>query len=166
MTIIAVHGNMMLADSWGFTGAMGHTSPWPKIMRAPDGSLIGWAGTVENIKLARDWVARGMDWQNTPKVHDKDEDGALSGLILDANGQAWRISENYVFYEVPSPFAVGYETASTFWTGAVTCGANPILAMELAIKHCAYVGGDVQVERMRITDHHMVRRSVHGWGNE
>lgn len=151
MTIIAVpaEGNMMLADSWGFTGALGHPVGEPKIQRCPDGSLVGWAGTSENAQLKRNWVRAGMDWQNPPKVHDVEDEGALAGLLLDINGNVWRISENYVFYAVPKPYAIGYETAAMFWTGAVKCGANPIAAIELAIKHCAYVGGDVQIERIR-----------------
>ena len=60
------------------------------------------------------------------------------------DGRLFLLEQSLLFAEVPPPYAIGTITACQFSEGAMAAGASPERALELAIKRCIYVGGEVQ----------------------
>ena len=149
MTIIAVKNHIMAADSGTFSGSIvyrmadGH----PKIVRAPDGSLVGAAGTSYDTYLLREWAKNGLNFADTPKISDE-KDEPLAWLWLRPDGTLWR--GNNAFNICPSQpiYSIGYEGACQVAEGAMWAGATAPEAVQIAIDHCVYVAGPVQVERL------------------
>ena len=95
------------------------------------------------------WVELGMLWSMPPTIVNPDDEDSIDALWLKTDGTLLRMGPDLKTYIVTPPYAVGYETACVFWTGAVLCGANPIAAIEMAVKHCTHVGGDIQIEKIK-----------------
>lgn len=149
MTIIAVHGRMMVADSASFSGGLQYTVRIPKITRAPDGSLVGAAGASCQTQCLKRWVQAGMNFDVLPKMptlEKDDEDNAIAWLWLRPDGHVFIGDVRMDFYEGPNSYSIGYRDACNFWQGAVTATNDPIAALKLAIANCVYLGGEPQVE--------------------
>lgn len=152
MTIIACANNMMVADSKRFSStvsfdlAPGHQ----KIMRAPDGSLVGCAGTYACFQAARTWILNGMNFNVRPKLPDEqDNKTPLDWIWLQLDGRVFRGDHNFDYHEVSQPETIGVAEACWVWHGAFWACDNPVRAIEIAIEHCQYVDGKPQIEYLR-----------------
>lgn len=151
MTIIAVAGDMMLADSMSFRGDVGERIPpgRSKIHRAPDGSLVGAAGYVGDIFALYKWVDAGMNWLCPPKLaFEHKDDDSLDWLHLRLDGTVWRCQASWMPYEIAKPNTIGMNGACYLFEGAMEAGATPIRAMEIAVRRTAFTGGDVHFEHL------------------
>lgn len=139
----------MLSDSATFRGERQVPMPRRKIVRAPDGSLVGAAGYTGDIDMLHTWVAAGMDFNNHPKLcYDHKEDDALDWLWLKPDRTLFRAVGHWSPYQVSNPTTVGMQVACLLFEGALEAGATPIRAMEIAIKGCVFTGGDVDFEHL------------------
>ena len=144
MTIIAVKDGIMAADSFMFSGGVGFPSASPKITRGSLG-LIGMAGGTNDCWAVSQWWRRGCTDASPTLL--KGDDGIV-GLILKLDGSVWYFDDRLRPHPSIGPAAVGNNDAATFCEGALFAGLSAEEAVRLTIKHCAYAGGDVQVERL------------------
>jgi hypothetical protein len=147
MTIIAIQGNTMVADSKQFVN--GRSSPCPngKIIRAPDGSLVGACGASVDTYALRVWVLAGMDFGTKLKMkYEATNDESILWLWLKLDGTVWMGDADLRLHPVANPVAMGM--GAEFVDGAMAAGADAEAAVRLAIGRIAYVGGAVQIERL------------------
>lgn len=154
MTLIAVHGRTMVADSRGYRGGVIIPLAHPKISRLKDGSLFGAAGWSMHTYALHEWARAGMDRKHPPSMADcsDDKDNAGVWLWLRQDGKVFIGNATMHCYEVAPPDYIGYETAGNIWYGAVLAGATAEQAIHIAIKHCSHVAGVPQIERLDIPD--------------
>ena len=147
MTIIAIKNGVMVADS--FVNVIGrmYSGAEPKIKRGP-GGLIGIAGSVVDLHLVGEWFARGE--VATARPDDlKSDDDAIEALILRPDGSVLWMDQRLL--PVPTTqTTVGYKVACDFCEGAMAAGLSAEDAVALTIRHCAYVGGPLQVEPLSV----------------
>ena len=148
MTLIAVSGNLMAADSWTWADDIGYPAKEPKICRAPDGSLVAGCGYTADCYALREWTLAGMDFKNPPAVRDEDSDQELIWLWLRPGGRVYHLSSKFVPVEMAGPIAIGWSSAASMVIGALLHNVPIVSAMRTAILRCPYVGGEVQVERV------------------
>jgi hypothetical protein len=150
MTIIVVQGRTMAADSFSFRGGVGYPCAQPKIVRAPDGSLVGSAGSFPDIDLLKKWVIDGMDWSKPPTfAYDKDnDDNSIDNLWLRSTGELLRFGPAMKPYAISNPATVGINDACTLAEGMMMAGRSVEMAVAAVCERCAYVGGPIQVERL------------------
>lgn len=152
MTIIAVQGRTMAADTWAWRGGVGYpVAPGHlKIVRAPDGSLVGSAGDASDLTIFRAWVIAGMDFGNRPTLRTTSEEERIDWLWLKKSGELWRGNHLCDMHPVglPGGYAIGINDAVMFCEGAMCAGMDIEQAVRMTIHRCAYVGGEVQVERL------------------
>ncbi len=147
MTIICVKNGVMAADSYVFCGGIKWQAPVTKIFRHPQG-LIGLSGEASDCYfVGRWWVSGGQSYP--PKLQDGER--SVGGLILDYEG-VWLIDHRLEKWPTIDSSSVGNGDATSFCEGAMHAGASAEEAVRLAIKHCVYVGGDVQVERLTLPE--------------
>lgn len=139
MTAIACRDGYMAADSGVWQGdlCLGYTT---KIRRLSDGTLAAAAGSRPMIEAFHLWIAG--DGPKPEKV-DRDEFAA----IWLKNDGIWLVSYKLEIYKTPFPFAAEGVLAE-FMYGAMAAGASAKDAVTLAVCHCSYVAGEVQVERL------------------
>lgn len=150
MTIIAVKDGYMAADSGVFSGSIlyqtadGH----PKIVRAPDGSLVAASGTSYDTYLLREWAKDGMNFADKPKLSDEKDD-PMAWLWLRPDETVWRGNNAFNICPCSPIYAIGIEAACQFAEGAMWAGKSAAEAVQIAIEHCIYVAGPVVVVRVR-----------------
>lgn len=150
MTVIAFKDGVMCADTHWFTSGQHGPVPSPKIVRAPDGSLWGMAGKLSDGWLLRQWVEAGADCAKPPKFRGLgDEEPHI--LVARPDGTLWFCRGDMVLTPELPVSVTGETTATTFCEGAMHGGLSAEDAVRLTIKHCIWVGGDVQVERLEDT---------------
>lgn len=151
MTIIAVHNDIMGADSMSFSEGM--MKPFPrdvsKIARAPDGSLVGGTGHSLDTHALREWVVAGMDFAKPPKfLNHTDNTDCIMWVWLRHDAKCFSGNETMMFHEVSTPYAIGYQTATTLWLGAILAGASMEQAIRIAIERCVWVGGEPHLQQL------------------
>jgi hypothetical protein len=147
VTIIAVQGGTMVADSMQFVN--GRSSPCPdgKIARAPDGSLVGACGGSVDTWALRQWVRDGMNFNAKPAMmYPATHDESIMWLWLKPDRTVWKGDADFRLHPVANPVAMGM--GAEFVDGAMSAGASIVRAVELAVQRLAYLGGAVQVERL------------------
>lgn len=148
VTIIAAQNGVMVADSWAFSGYVGHPCSYRKIARAPNGALVGAAGKAALALIVRQWALRGADMSALPELPEKDasdEDDTVSILLMKPDGSVWNAGRNMLFYPYVG-IGIGIPDAISMVAGALAVGATLIAAVEAAVKHCQFVGGELQIE--------------------
>jgi ATP-dependent protease HslVU (ClpYQ) peptidase subunit len=152
MTVIAVKDGIMAADSMATRGGMRHNMPtaYPKIIRAPDGSLVGYSGGVPKCYALAEWVKKGMDFGDHPPFAHEDSDMGMDALWLKADGTLWRLCFDYTVYPLDGdePYTIGEIDAASFTEGAMWAGLSAEDAIQLAAMRCLYANGEVQVEKL------------------
>jgi hypothetical protein len=152
MTIIAVWGACMCADSEQFRAEIGYPSPDLKITRAPDGSLVGACGASVDTWALREWVRAGMDFSNPPKLGypAASEDSAM-WLWLKADRTVWKGDADMRLHPVCNPGSMG--RGASYVDGALGLierygieGISLADVVSLAISRVQYIGGPVQTE--------------------
>jgi hypothetical protein len=150
VTVIAVKGRTMAADSWAVAVGMRWDIAFPKIVRGR-GGLLGISGSTRDAYRVQRWFVEGehQDPCQWPLCKPRDlktgEDG-ISALILRPDGSLWHMDETLAPCPIANPSTVGYTTACAFVEGAMRAGLDAEAAVRLAIEHCTHVGGTVQVE--------------------
>lgn len=161
MTIIAVKGAVMAADSQrSFEGQKyGMPAGRSKISRAPDGSLVGAAGSAVDTHALHEWVRAGMDFAAPPSFRytSVEDEGRTTWLWLKADATLWHGACDMRCYPVEPLSTIGYATACAFAEGAMRAGLSAEAAVHLAIEHCEYIGAPVQVERLHGHDPGSIR---------
>lgn len=146
MTIIAVSGRVMVADSYCFAGGVGQPVAFPKIARSGKG-LIGISGKLVDCHSVGLWFAAGEIDADQPRGLQTGE-GGIGALILRPDGTAWYMDECLRPAPHSNPGAVGTSGAASFCEGLLAAGMDIDAAVRLTIDRCANVGGPVQVERL------------------
>lgn len=150
MTIIAYKDGVMAADSGCWSSGREQIVPFPKITRAPDGSLLGLAGKLHDSWLLRQWVLAGMPQDAKPEFKGRREPTDDEPYILMAkpDGSLWFATGDLVFAPDPQPSATGAGPACNFCEGAMEAGMTAGDAVALAIRHFEGAGGTVQIEKI------------------
>jgi len=148
MTIIAVQGGVMVADSACFQNDLMFQSVEPKIARAPDGSLVGSSGSMGDGVALKAWVRAGMDFDNPPKFSFTvvSDSSSILWLWLKPNGDIYMGDCTMGTWPVPSPTAIG--CGGLYLHGLLDGGVPLEEAVERTIERVPYLGGPVQVERI------------------
>jgi hypothetical protein len=153
MTIILVKAEIMVAD--GMTVAGGKTDRCtmldPKIVRLPDGSLVGAAGGSQDCWQFAEWCRAGMPKGSLPefeKSEDNKDANEIDWLWLKTDGTLWRGHKSLLPYPVPSPYTIGCSTACYMAEGAMLTGLSAEEAVRLILPHCRNIGEPIQVERL------------------
>jgi hypothetical protein len=152
MTCIVVKDGIMVADGMVCAGALisplapGHN----KIIRLPDGGLVGASGGSSDIHLLFEWCLAGMPADALPKlaVLDEEKEGCIDWLWLKPDGTLWRAGPTLQPYPISSPSTIGCATASYLAEGAMMAGLSAEKALLLIIPRCRNIGLPVQVERL------------------
>ena len=145
MTIVAVSGRQMAADSWEFADHIGFPVGFPKIVRAPDGSLIGGSGGSMGCYELYKWVLAGMPEDKTPELPD---DEPLTWLWLKTDGSLWMGQETFSPWPIHSPNCIGQENPGSMVLAALNAGQDLFTATEFAVARCNKVGGPIQLESL------------------
>lgn len=151
MTIIAVKGRTMAADSMAVKGDVRtHLAPGDtKIIRAPDGSLVGSCGNSSDCWTLRQWVLDGMSFAQPPSfAHAASSDVSVDWLWLKTDGTAWRGDARMTVHPLLAPTTIGCSPAWQFTEAAMFLGLSAYDAVQFAITHCQNIGGAVQVESL------------------
>jgi len=148
MTIIAVAGSIMAADSASFQDDIMFPSAEPKIVRAPGGGLIGACGAAGDCQILRRWVAGGMDFDKPPKFSHPDatNDKSLLWLWLKSDLSVEMGDSTMNCWIVLSPVVIG--CGAGYLHGLLDGGVDLPEAVRRAIERVQYIGGPVQVERV------------------
>lgn len=147
MTVIAYKAGYMAADTCSFSGGIRYRAMHPKISKGTLG-LFGAAGRGSDCVLAHEWFLRGMQEVARPQFSE-DKDEPLAVIWVRPNGTVWWGDHRLSWSQVPEPSVIGTGDAATFTEGAMHAGLSAADAVALAIKHCVWVGGGVQVEHLR-----------------
>lgn len=148
MTLIAVSSGVMCADSASFQGDLMFPSPGPKIVRAPDGSLVGANGATGCCAILRHWASAGMNFDTPPKfsfTQASDNDSIL-WLWLKPDGTVHMGDCTMNNWAVPDPTIIGY--GSQYAYGLLDARIPLAEAVRRTIERVPYLGGDVQIERL------------------
>lgn len=153
MTIIATDGRTMVSDTYCFSEHF-LSSTFPKIVRAPDGSLVGASGLVADCHALREWVIAGMDFKNPPTLAepfnpDRERDTSVDWMWLKVDGTVWRGLATMATYPQKPPTSIGMHTATVVVETAMALGVPIVRAVEFAIDRCNGIGGEVQIEHLR-----------------
>ncbi len=142
MTAIAYRDGVMAADTAVWFGEViaGQTQ---KIHRFPDGHLFAAQGDSIYIEAYVQWRREGGE---VPEKAEKDED--FFGIGVDRGGVVYWVPCSYKMQRaaIAPYYAAG--AVSDFLHGALAAGATAEEAVRLAIEHCAFAAGKVQVERL------------------
>lgn len=142
MTIIATDGHTMVADSWSFSGLVGHPCPTPKIIRTPNG-IVGASGLASDCVKLLQWAANGFP--EPPPTFSKDDEQPLSWISLNKDGTVWKGDKELSVCPASPPATIGIDGAAYMVEGAMLCGVDIITAVTKVIERCAYVGGPLTV---------------------
>jgi hypothetical protein len=143
MTIIAVSGREMACDGVSSLGSLllpmapGET----KIVRAPDGSLVGASGSGGDCQRLRNWATNGMSWEAFPRLTHRpvDQEDSIHWLWLKPDGTLWFGDAIGNVHEVSNPFSIGFSHACSFVDGALAAGANLHQAVTMACERHAFL---------------------------
>jgi ATP-dependent HslUV protease subunit HslV len=137
MTVIAFRDGVMAADTatWMHDVVVSHR---PKIVRLKDGRLYAATGARPEVDGCRLWL-EGVE--SRPKEVAAGEFGAI---VVD-RGFVFKIDHRFHLYDVTDSPWVAEGAHCEFLAGCLAAGATAEEAVRLAIVHCAYAAGDVQV---------------------
>lgn len=146
MTVVAFKDGVMAADTCSYASHLRYRAMEPKILRC-DLGLIGVAGRSSDAAFVRAWFAAGMGREDRPPDLD-DKDDPVGILWAKPDGTLWWGDHRLLFHEISTPATCGESSACIFAEGAMAAGLSADAAVRLAIKHCLYAAGDVQVENL------------------
>lgn len=146
MTIIAYKDGVLASDSCSFSGGIRYAALRPKVIFCAVG-LVGAAGRKSDAEAYKAWMAAGMLPDAKPELL-RDKDDGLQGLWVKHDRTLWWTDERLTFVQIEAPGSIGEPEACAFVDGAMWSGASADEAVRLAIEHCVYTGGAVQVVRL------------------
>jgi ATP-dependent protease HslVU (ClpYQ) peptidase subunit len=140
MTTIAYRDGELATDSRITAGDMIVSDKRTKVHRMRDGSLVAWAGAVQDAEL----LLRAMrKTSNDP--HPKLQD--ISALHLRVDGSLWEYEGEAWVKQDPGYYATG--SGSPYAFAAMDAGASAKDAVRIAIKRDANSGGKVQSLKLK-----------------
>lgn len=142
MTAIACRDGELATDSRITAGSMVVSDKRTKVHRLRDGSLVAWAGSVQDAEL----LLRAMR-KTTKEKHPKLED--ISALHLRVDGTLWEYEGEAWVKQDPGYYATG--SGAPYALAAMDAGASARDAVKIAIKRDANSGGRVQ--SLKLKDH-------------
>lgn len=149
MTIIAVKEGVMAADSVVRAGDLLASVAFPKIVRLPDGRIIGTAGVVVDCYAVQQWFLNGEPETRPALYGTRAENNEVDILMLRPDGTCWRNGVGVDgFYPQPNPTTIGGYHASLVAEAAMACDRSAQQAVQLVCDMLAGFGGPVQVERL------------------
>lgn len=144
MTAIAIRNGVIAADSSRWHGELCFGT-CQKVFRLKAGALLTGAGNEATILAMYHWIDAGMPSDRVPG-EDTSEDG-FTVFWLTRFNELMRFDDSTNYVSEPAPFiAAGMH--SDFLMGAMAAGASAEQAVTLAIAHCAFARGPIQVERL------------------
>ena len=151
MTIMAYRDGVMAADVLLTTGSMQSSCAFPKVIKLPDGGLLGCAGKAADCWSVQQWFLHGQP-ENTPPrlVAAVDSDDAVDFLWVKPDGSVWRSGGHGVWSIFPCPpfMAIGYRDACIVVDTCFYLGMSAVAAIETAIALHCLLGGPVQAEKL------------------
>lgn len=142
MTCIATDGKTMAADGLACVGHLITTESRVKLVRCPDGSVVGVAGDATGGALMREWFSKGEDRACLPVIKPGDEAGTpVEALILRPDGRVEFMDWNFTAVEHDRPAAIG--SGREIAIGLMLAGVTPGEAVAGAARRVASVGGKV-----------------------
>lgn len=151
MTIIVAKDGVMCADSIFSNGQIMALVAFPKIVRLPNGSLIGAAGYAADCWNAFQWFLEGESIHKNPFLIGDKEETELDMLLMKPDGSIWRSARTiHGFYPMPNGSTIGVSTGCIIAEAAMRLGRSAQEATELAIEMTAGLGRPVQVERLEL----------------
>jgi 20S proteasome alpha/beta subunit len=142
MTTLAYRDGELATDSRITAGDMIVSDKRTKVHRLRDGSLMAWAGAVQDAEL----LLRAM--RNTSSApHPKLQD--ISALHLRVDGSLWEYEGEAWVKQDPGYYATG--SGSPYAFAAMDAGATAKEAIRIAIKRDANSGGKVQSLKLKAT---------------
>jgi 20S proteasome alpha/beta subunit len=140
VTTIAFRDGELATDSRITAGDMIVSDKRTKVHRLRDGSLMAWAGAVQDAEL----LLRAMrKTSNAP--HPKLQD--ISALHLRVDGSLWEYEGEAWVKQDPGYYATG--SGSPYAFAAMDAGATAKEAIRIAIKRDANSGGKVQSLKLK-----------------
>jgi hypothetical protein len=148
MTIIAVKGGVMVADSASFQGGVMFPCPVPKIVAVSHG-LIGASGATGDCAMLRQWALDGMDFDRRPRFSygDVSADESVLWVWLKPDGTVHMGDCTLNTWLVPQPIAIGMGVEYLY--GLLDGGMEIAAAVARTVARIAYLGGPVQVETIQ-----------------
>jgi hypothetical protein len=149
MTIIAVKSDIMAADGLVRSGDLIGPVAFPKILRLPDGRIIGTAGCVVDCYAVQQWFLAGEPEKRPFFYGTRAENNEVDILMLKPNGTVWRNGVGVDgFYPQPNPTTIGGYAAGLVAETGMACGLSAVEAVQLVGKMLAGFGGEVHFERI------------------
>lgn len=149
MTVVAWDGRTLAADrrlDWAGTLYAGS-----KLLRFPDGRLVGHAGNRTLALELVGWIRRGARRGRRPRPDD-DVQATCSVLVVQLDGSAliWTESWDAPVHELAAgePCALG--SGREFALGAIEAGADAVRAVEIAIARCEGCGDGIDTLTLRV----------------
>src|SRR5687768_11861660 len=136
MTTIATDGRSMAGDGAQFMNEIQRASNAAKVVRLPDGGLVGCSGNSHDCEAFRQWLIGG---QVGPRPRAK----SLSVLHLQPDGTLLYYNQSGPGVVAEFPAAVG--TGNELALGAMLAGASPKRAVEIAAERDPFTAGRILV---------------------
>lgn len=140
MTTICTDGHAMAGNGQVTGGSLIHMTDFVKVHRLPDGRIVGYTGTPYDLQPLCDFL------NGTSDALDVNEDG-FEALILHPDGNVESMNGKGRRFSQSGLAAVGSGAAVAL--GAMTAGASPVEAIEIARRLDAYTGGKITEIRRR-----------------
>ncbi len=135
MTTIATDGLTMAGDGLITGNGLVHGSAARKVIKLPDGRLVGVCGTYYGILAFANWMTSGGDKPDLPE--------SFEALVLAHDGcTSWNDKCQSCPQEVPAVTGSGGALA----LGAMLAGCSPAEAVSIASQRDIGTGGTIIVE--------------------
>lgn len=132
----------MAADGRACVGDLITTDSREKLVRCPDGSIVGVAGDACAAALVREWFAKGASPTIIPALKAGDEPGTtVQALILRPDGRIEFMDWNFTAVDQTAPAAIG--SGREVAIGAMLAGLKPAEAVAQVALRVTTVGGRI-----------------------
>lgn len=131
MTCIAYRKGVMAADTQ-MTFGDGSKAKVSKVVRLPDGSLLGTAGSKRVVEKLKAWALADFDPAHKPKLNNKSEMEGL--LVKKVDGSIWLYDWTLDPDKLEDEFfAIG--SGGAYALGAMAKGATAVQAIRIAARY-------------------------------
>lgn len=138
MTTVACDGKSMSTDSLETAGDVIVGSNIKKLWRLRDGSIVGCAGKVSDVR-------RFLDWLQSDRSKSPPAAKGCTALILSKSGKLEMFEDGVLMSSaIPAALGTGYISALT----AMDMGADSKEAVRRAIQRDVFSGGPIQTLRL------------------
>lgn len=134
MTTIATDGRTMAGDGAQFMGDIQRAASVAKVVKLPDGSIVGCSGHTTDCETFRQWLIGGQ-------VGARPKAKSLSALLLRTDLSLVYFNERGSGVPAEAPATVG--SGNELALGAMLAGASPKRAVEIAAERDPFTGGTI-----------------------